>query len=736
MAQATDETSTSTVHLRSSATGPGRVPGLDGLRALAVLLVLCFHFGVPGLAGGFVGVDAFYVLSGFLITGLLLGELHDRRRVALLGFWARRARRLLPALLVVLVAVSLVVRFVAPAGTYPGFRGDAFSALFYVSNWWQISSSSNYFVATGAISPLAHTWSLAVEEQFYLVWPLVVLAVFWCAGTMKRGIRLLLIVSVVGAAASAVAMAVRFRPGGDVTRLYFGTDTHAQSILVGAALACVLTMVQHRRGQIGMAARATGGFSRLVLSVAGVLGGLLLVVAALLLNGGASATYRGGFLLVSMATAALVVSVVMTPEGVPARMLSLPPMLWLGMISYGVYLWHFPVAVFLDGSRTGLTGPGLLVLRILATICLATASYYLIERPVMERHFWRSLRSAVPTLTLVTMTAAVVTVTTIGQVPGPALAAPGRVQSVRSGAQPVLMFGDSTALTLGMSLAGWTRHTGDGIDLIDESTIGCGVTIVDVYRSAMGTQQVSPACSARTSTGGQWPALERAAIVRFHPSTVILLSGRWEVHDVVDSGGTPTDILQQSYAADVRAGLEQFVAVAASAGARTVLMTAPYFSSGERTDGRPLAEDDPARVRAYNRIAVQVAAAHPGAVTLVPVGAAVSPGGRYAATVGRVLLRAPDGVHFPYDAPYFPNDHAPDTLAQVVQFEQWIAPRVMPAILASVHAGALPVSPADQSDGSSEATPRHPVNGATGMLRSKWIPIIRTTKQSSAPASR
>ena len=97
--------------------------------------MLCFHFGVPGLAGGFVGVDAFYVLSGFLITGLLLGELHDRRRVALLGFWARRARRLLPALLVVLVAVSLVVRFVAPAGTYPGFRGDAFSALFYVSNW-------------------------------------------------------------------------------------------------------------------------------------------------------------------------------------------------------------------------------------------------------------------------------------------------------------------------------------------------------------------------------------------------------------------------------------------------------------------------------------------------------------------------------------------------------------------------------------------------------------------------
>ncbi|MGP8006065.1 MAG: acyltransferase family protein, partial [Acidimicrobiales bacterium] len=190
---------------RSSATDPAsgpRIGALDGLRGLAVLAVCAFHFGVPGVAGGFLGVDVFYVLSGYLITSLLVKEFERAGTVRLGQFWARRARRLLPALLLVLMAVTLYVRYVALPGTYPGYRGDALATLFYFSNWHQIATSTDYFAATGPVSPLTHTWSLAIEEQFYLVWPLVVLGVLHVA----RSLRLLLGVCVIGAVASALEM--------------------------------------------------------------------------------------------------------------------------------------------------------------------------------------------------------------------------------------------------------------------------------------------------------------------------------------------------------------------------------------------------------------------------------------------------------------------------------------------------------------------------------------------------
>ena len=179
---------------RPSATGKSRISALDGLRAVSLLIIMGYHFGVGWLGGGFFSLDIFYVLSGYLITGLLLSEYAKRGRIKLSAFWLRRARRLLPALLIVLVAVTLMVRFAEPAGLYPGFRMNALSALFYFSNWWQIHASGNYFVATGAPSPLTHTWSLAVEEQFYLVWPLVVLAVLTLAKTVQKGITALLVV--------------------------------------------------------------------------------------------------------------------------------------------------------------------------------------------------------------------------------------------------------------------------------------------------------------------------------------------------------------------------------------------------------------------------------------------------------------------------------------------------------------------------------------------------------------
>ena len=197
-----------------------------------MLGIMGVHAGVYLTAGGFFLLDSFFALSGFLITSLLIVEWRKRGTIKLGAFWARRARRLLPALFVMLIGVAIIYGVFVPAGTYPTLRGDALSALFYFANWHFIASGSDYFHMTGLTSPLIHTWSLAVEEQFYLVWPLVFLGVM----KLTRSLRVLLVVAVVGALASASEMALLYNPT-NINRLYFGTDTHAQSVLVGATLA-------------------------------------------------------------------------------------------------------------------------------------------------------------------------------------------------------------------------------------------------------------------------------------------------------------------------------------------------------------------------------------------------------------------------------------------------------------------------------------------------------------------
>jgi peptidoglycan/LPS O-acetylase OafA/YrhL len=629
-----------------SATGQNRIPALDGLRAVALLIIMGFHFGVGWLQGGFFSLDIFYVLSGYLITGLLLGEYRRRRGIALAAFWVRRARRLLPALLVVLVVVTLFVRFVAPAGLYPDFRMSALSALFYFSNWWQIAASSNYFVANGAVSPLTHTWSLAVEEQFYLVWPLVVLAVLHVSGTFAKGVRNLLVLSVAGTLASAAAMALLFGPTANLTRLYFGTDTHAQSILLGSVVACSLTLVQMRRGGVGMAPAASTPVGRRLLTAVGVAGFAGTFALTYTLRGTSALDYRGGFLLSASSAAAIILAAACVPAGPVARFLSLRLLVWIGTVSYGAYLWHFPVYIFLDGARTGLGSLPLLAVRFATTLALAAASYYFIERPVLYGTFWRSLKAVAPGVAALAATVVVVVVGTIGPavvaVPtGSSLTASERAALAGAGAftrRPVrfMLVGDSMAVTLAIGLEVHSvAHY--GVMLVNYETLGCDLDDIPVIIAGRVDEPVSN-CT-------HWRTLWATDVARSRPDVVGMLMGRWDICDHVYRGQV-VHVGQPAWNAHLYAEINQAVNEFSAGGAKVVLFTMPDIDAADEAPGSAAyPENDQSRVNEFNAIVASVAAHRRSTVTLIDLNRKLDPHGHFQLAIGGVTVRWADGVH-------------------------------------------------------------------------------------------
>lgn len=346
------------------------------MRALAVLAVLAYHGGVVALPGGFLGVEIFLVISGYLITALLLAERAANATVNLRDFWVRRARRLLPAVVLLLVVVSVWSVLFAP-DTLANLRGDVVASLLYVQNWHQIFTEQSYFEAAGRPPLLRHLWSLAVEEQFYLVWPLV-----FAAGMAAFGRRRVLWGVLGGAAASTVLMAVLFSPGVDPTRVYYGTDTRASGLLLGVALAFVAPPWQ-LQASVGRGGRA-------VLNTAGA--GAVVVLALLVANVGEFSTflYRGGFGVTGVATVVLI-AVVAHPAADVGRVLGVAPLRWIGLRSYGIYLWHWPVFV-LTRPDVDVTWPGWVVVavRLGFTFGLAELSYRYVEVPIRAGALGRS----------------------------------------------------------------------------------------------------------------------------------------------------------------------------------------------------------------------------------------------------------------------------------------------------------------------------------------------------------
>jgi peptidoglycan/LPS O-acetylase OafA/YrhL len=648
-------------------------PALDGLRALAVGAVIAYHLNAGWARGGFLGVDAFFVLSGYLITSLLLGEWRQSGTIKFAAFWGRRARRLLPALLLVLTAVAIYAATSVPATDLGQLRGDGLATLFYGANWRFIVTGQSYFTLYTAASPLRHMWSLAIEEQFYLVWPLVAFA---CLRLVRGRRWLLAAVCALGTVGSALVMAAVYNPA-DPSRAYYGTDSRAQLLLVGCLFAIVLNRWTPR------AARA-----RATVSVAGIAGLAYCAWAWVAISDHAAWMYRGGYLLFGVAVVAVIAAVVQPdrPRYLPRALLSLPPVVWVGRISYGLYLWHWPVIVYVTADRVGVNGWQLALLRVGLTFATATLSFYLVELPIRTGRFpIRRLRLALPAAFAGAGLAIVLA--TVNAAPLPAylrqntdvLAAarrrplPPRTPAASAPVTPatphrILLMGDSVAGSLFPGL----QHVAymHGIQLTDGSFAGCGLVTGSPLDPNGQKYPWSDSCS------NALPFIEDRAMYVTNPDVVLWISGAWDERDRVVNG--------QTFQIDNPTGQNVLLRLIGEAahrftkdGARLVIVTLP-----PETFGTSLAADPARNQRQSELNAVLHRFAWVHNIQVVDLATIVCPNQTCQEVVDHRELR-PDGYHFDSQA------------------SEWVAERLIPEVL---NPGASP--PASIASASSTRTTR------------------------------
>jgi peptidoglycan/LPS O-acetylase OafA/YrhL len=630
------------------------IPALDGLRALAVALVLAEHGGIPGMGGGFLGVDVFFVLSGFLITSLLLDELRHAGRIDLTGFWIRRARRLLPALVLMVLTVA-AARELLPNQSLTGLRSDAIAAFLWVANWRFVAQKTDYFTQGAPPSPLQHAWSLGVEEQYYFVWPVLLIAVTLLLAARARryfrratvgGVRFaIFLIASLGALASAAA-AIVFTTDATRDRTYFGTDTRAQALLVGSAAAALLVRdwPSLNRGWCLIRTRWGRRVARF-LPVVGLAGLAALTHYAM----GSAIEFRHGLLIAVAVAAVLVVApVALEQRGAVARVLAWRPLVWLGTISYGVYLWHWPIFLALNGERTGWSGAGLFAARCGATVAVAAVSYWVIEQPIRR---WRPER--VPLLPLAAASVASAAAATMLVVPvgtGPALHEVGLPPGVSAVAAvspsppavntpgprdpnrpfTVSVFGDS----IGWTMMHYLPAT-PGFAFIDHTVIGCSLVRGTPYRYIGQTLEQRAECDT-------WPSRWSTQINQDRPDVALLIIGRWETVDRVNEGKW-THIGDPTFDAYLNFELQRALNIVGSTGIRVMVATVPYSRGGEKPDGRPYPEDQPDRVNQWNTMLRNTVSQHPN-VGVIDLNKKLCPDGVYTAKVDGIKVRS-DGVH-------------------------------------------------------------------------------------------
>ncbi|MTV20974.1 acyltransferase family protein [Staphylococcus delphini] len=352
---------------------PRYMPGLDGIRAVAVIAIIIYHLNPQWLSGGFLGVDTFFVISGYLITSLLLTEYHNTGEIELTSFWLRRVKRLIPAVLFLVMGVLVLTLIFMPTEIQK-VRADSIAAIFYVSNWWYIMQNVDYFEQF-AVQPLKHLWSLAIEEQFYLVFPIVLLSLLSFIRRLKT-IRILFLILLV---ISMITMMVLYVPNENVARVYFGTDTRIQTLLMGVLLALVWPPFQLKA--------KVNRKMRMMIDTAGVVGLAILFICFKFVSETNSILYYGGFFLISAVTLLVIASSV-HPSGYFAKFLGNKVFTFIGSRSYSLYLWHYPIIVLIHHQFVqGQIPPLVYVVEILLMVLMAEFSYKFIEQPFRKEGF-------------------------------------------------------------------------------------------------------------------------------------------------------------------------------------------------------------------------------------------------------------------------------------------------------------------------------------------------------------
>lgn len=588
------------------------LPALDGLRGLAVLGVLFFHDG--RLPGGYLGVDLFFVLSGYLITSLLLAEWAATQKIDLAAFWIRRARRLFPAILALLPAVALYAATLAKPGELLRIRWDGFATLGYVANWRAIFAGRSYWDMFEAPSPLEHTWSLAIEEQFYVIWPLLTVGVLRLSRGSRRamlGTSLLL-----GIVSTLLLVWHGTRVGG-TDRAYLGTDTRGAAILFGAALACIL------------AARDTSPPrpSRL-LDAAGLLATLLLAWAWVRVDGQHRFLYRGGFFSTELAVLVLIVCATRGSQSLIGRALAFRPFIWFGLISYGVYLWHWPIYVILSPERMHFSGLPLTALRLSSTILVSLLSYHYLEQPIRKhglpfgKPIW--VLPSVVTICSVLLVASTRYIATAHSV----LHALPWAAVIPPGTKSVLVVGDSVAQALGERMRAFQADK--KIMIAERGTPNCSI-----LEGTLPTLSLSNV----PHEGGDCDARWEKDSIMLHPdiALVILGGGHFAPVQINDTWQRPCEAgWTQAYSKELEKDLRKMQPHVGQLWVTRVPYPLGIWHTAER-DGH---------IDCFNQMIEDVASRVPG-VKILDLAKHVCPAGSASCvTESAGFPVRPDGLHF------------------------------------------------------------------------------------------
>jgi len=596
---------------------------------VSVLAVMAYHLEYGWAPGGFLGVDVFFVLSGFLITSLLLDEWRARGGIALAAFWARRVRRLLPALALLLLALAVYALVAVPPERLDRLRSDALWTLGFGMNWHLIATGRSYFDLFSPPSPLRHLWSLAIEEQFYLVWPLVLLA----ALRLTRGSSLAVaVLAAAGLAASALLMAMRYLPA-DPSRVYYGTDTHAVGLLTGALLSVAS---RSRPPTASGGSRALGALG--VVALGAVLSAFALV------SDREPFLYRGGLVGVSLATGVLILA---ARQGSPVRvLLSAPPLVWVGRISYGLYLWHWPLFLALTPEWTGWEGLELDAWRVGVTFAVACASYVLLEEPIRRAPVAPRATLAATPVVVGALAAAIVVATRGGTAPPSFYLTPGEhpveVRDVvsprrRRGAnrqRSIAILGDSVAASL---MPGFARALGSrGFRVTSAVLPGCGIATEDALPPEGQAYQGDEACAQAV------PRVFERLVTVFDPDLIVWVASRREIGPR-HVGGRVVPFATRDADRALGAALEEVHRRITARGARIALLTLPPAAT--RPD-RAVSPASDQQVAHYNTLLRDFAAAHADTISLVDLAAVVCPGPPPCPPMVEGRGLRPDGVHF------------------------------------------------------------------------------------------